>query len=225
MPPDDAPPESSDSSSEPDFGPRGYLPQRAAKRARKIVLREEMSLGWPLASLAAGVLVLLAGVAFWFVDRAPADPFEPVVALSALEVGQAPVARVGGADLLLVRPSGTVRAFRAPQASAVWCGESDRIEGEDGSVWQLDGRLVGGPGESLEPVPVEVHDGVVYAAPTAARPPVPASDRGETPVCTDGDADAWRTAAAGGTYTSYRNIVADTGMSWATAARGSTSAR
>ena len=46
---------------EPEFGPRGYLPPRASKRARKIVLRAPMSLAWVIAPLVIGVILLIVG--------------------------------------------------------------------------------------------------------------------------------------------------------------------
>jgi hypothetical protein len=63
-----------------------------------------------------------------------------------------------------------------------YCPASRRLEAP-GRVWNLRGRLVGGNGTSLRPVPSRVHDGTVYvdpAVPTTA--PAPA-DHGETPVC------------------------------------------
>lgn len=186
----------------PEFGPGGYLPARAARRARKIVLREEMSLGWPLASLAAGAVVLVAGAVFWLRGGAPDEPFDPAVALAALEVGDAAVVTAGDVELLLVRAPGAVRAFRAPDEPAVWCGASDRLESRAGTVWQLDGRRVGGAGASLTPVPVEVHEEVVYAAPDAARRPVPPADRGEAPACADpARSGPSRSEWSAGTYT------------------------
>lgn len=182
----DFPPHREDAGStpEPEFGPRGYLPRRAANRARKIVLREEMSLGWPLAALAAGLVVLAAGVAFWVQGGAPDEPFEPIAAFETVPMGEARVTDASGTDVLLVRVPGALRAFRAPGEPVRWCADTDRLEGDDGAVWQLDGRRVGGDAESLARLPVEVHDATVYAAVGAPRPPVPPAERDERPGCT-----------------------------------------
>jgi hypothetical protein len=45
----------------PEFGPSGYLPERASKRARKIVLRAPLGTQWIVASILAGLLVVVAG--------------------------------------------------------------------------------------------------------------------------------------------------------------------
>nr|MBA2530088.1 adenosylcobinamide-GDP ribazoletransferase [Euzebyales bacterium] len=64
---------------QPDYGPRGYLPERAAKRARKIVLREQMGPAWPLAAVAAALLVGATGL--WYLvtaGRPPGPPYTPL---------------------------------------------------------------------------------------------------------------------------------------------------
>jgi hypothetical protein len=66
---------------DPEFGPRGYLPERAAKRARKIILREPLSLAWVIGAILAGLALVIAGVLFLQRDdplRAP--PTEPQTA-------------------------------------------------------------------------------------------------------------------------------------------------
>ena len=170
---------------EPDFGPGGYLPRRAAQRARKIVLREQMSLGWPLAAVAAGVLLVAVGVAFTLARSSPpGPPFTALGALDAVEPGT--VALLDSAEaptsVLVVRAGGGVRVFAAPQETVVYCEDSRRLEAP-GVVWDLRGRLVGGNGSSLQPLAFQVHDGDLYVDPTsnpAAPPPAP---RGETPSC------------------------------------------
>ncbi|HUG87123.1 MAG TPA: hypothetical protein VMM13_21320, partial [Euzebya sp.] len=49
---------------QPEFGPGGYLPARAAQRARKIVLREQMGLHWAVAAVVAGLLILAITIPF-----------------------------------------------------------------------------------------------------------------------------------------------------------------
>jgi hypothetical protein len=61
-------------SQRPDIGPSGYLPPRAAKRARKIMLREPLGLQWAVAAMIAGVLVLVAGGILVTVFAAPDQP-------------------------------------------------------------------------------------------------------------------------------------------------------
>ncbi|HVL99055.1 MAG TPA: hypothetical protein VM324_07170 [Egibacteraceae bacterium] len=169
-----------------DFGPRGYLPRRAAQRARKIVLREQMGLGWPLAAVAAAVLVAVVGAVF-LLTRAtpPAPPFVPVAPIDAVDPAGATAFDVAGApfDVLVVRIGGGLRTFAAPEEPVVYCTASRRLESPE-RVWNLRGRLVGGEGESLRVLTALLHEGVVYVdpSPAAAPPPVPA---GETPGCVD----------------------------------------
>jgi len=171
--------------SSPEFGPRGYLPPKAAKRARKIVLREQMGMGWPLAAAAAAVLVALAGVAYFlFVMRAPGPPYvdlgavEQVPATGSAELTSAPA----GATALVVRSAGAVRAFAAQPPGVAWCAQSRRLETAD-AAWAADGRLVHGDGQSLQPRRVVVHDGRVYVDVRTQLPrPAPAPG-GPPPAC------------------------------------------
>jgi hypothetical protein len=179
--PDHPDPHTPDGRRSAEFGPRGYLPPRAARRARKIILREQMGLGWPVAALGASLLVLLAGLAFLLLRTGPpASPFAAVGELSAVEPGGVGAVELGGEELLVVRSGGGVRVYLAPREAVDYCPASGRLEGADGTVWNLNGRRVGGPGDSLAPVPAEVHSGVLYADPTSAGPPPP-------PAGTDAD--------------------------------------
>ncbi|HWB72263.1 MAG TPA: hypothetical protein VG452_08590 [Egibacteraceae bacterium] len=75
-----------------DAGPPGYLPQRAARRARKIVLRAPLGVGWILAALAAALVVAAAGLAFLLARTGPpGPPFVAVAELDDLEHGAAQV--------------------------------------------------------------------------------------------------------------------------------------
>lgn len=168
-----------------EFGPRGYLPQRAAKRARKIVLREQMGFGWPLAAVAASLIVVTAGVVYLLsVNRPPAAPFVAVAPLSQVPVAGGAGLPVGGESLFVLRAGGPMRVFAAPDGAALrWCGESRRIEGRAGQVWTAEGRLVGGEGSSLPALPSTVFRGVIYVDPSApGSAPAPASTS-ETPAC------------------------------------------
>lgn len=168
---------------QPEYGPPGYLPERAARRARKIVLREQMGRGWPLAAIVAGVVVAGAGLLFVVsASRPPGPPYEAVAPIAEVEAGAADVLPAPSGELLVVR-RGAVRAFAAPEGEVAWCANSGRIEADDGRVWAADGRLVGGDGRSLQPLRSTVFDGTLYVDPTA-RLPVPTPDqRGERPAC------------------------------------------
>jgi hypothetical protein len=153
-----------------EYGPRGYLPERAAKRARKIILREQMGVGWPVAALGAAVLVALTGVAYvLLVARAPGPPFQAVGRLDAVAAGSAGVLD----GVLVVRAGGALRTFVAPDDPVEYCRATRRLEAADGRVWERTGRLVGGDGSSLQPLVSRVHDGVVYVDRERRPPPLP----------------------------------------------------
>lgn len=169
----------------PDFGPGGYLPRRAAQRARKIVLREQMGLGWPIAAVAAAVVLAIVALVFVLARSGPpGPPFLALAPLDEAEAGAATAVDLPGAplELLVVRAGGAVRAYEAPADPVTYCRQSRRLEAP-AAVWTLRGRLVGGAGESLRPVPTRIHDGVVYVDPTASMPPPSPAPAGETPVC------------------------------------------
>lgn len=166
-----------------EFGPPGYLPQRAANRARKIVLREPMALGWPIAAVVAGLIVLGAGAVFLLRGGAPQEPFVALTELQRLADGQAAVMPTEQGDVLVVRAHGAVRAFAAPDAAVRWCAASQRLESARGTVWRLDGRRVSADGASLRPVPTDVHAGVIYVA-VSQPAPAPAPAEGDAaPAC------------------------------------------
>lgn len=169
----------------PDFGPRGYLPERAARRARKIVLREQMGVGWPLAAVGAAILVVAVGIAFLLRSGPPAPPFRPAGPLARLAPSSAQVVPLEGpqGDVLVVRAGGGVRTFAPPPGPIGWCETSRRLESPDGQVWTLDGLLVGGGGTSLQPLPSTVYDGELYVDPTDPGPVPPADPREETAAC------------------------------------------
>lgn len=169
----------------PDAGPPGYLPQRAARRARKIVLRAPLGVGWILAALAAALVVAAAGLAFLFARAGPpGPPFVPVAELDDLGHGAARVLTSEPAGrLLVVRAGGRLRAFEASGQPVVYCPASRRLESPSGQVWTLEGQLTGGRGQSLRPVASQVFAGVVYVDPTARPPPAPAAPVGEAPAC------------------------------------------
>ncbi|MFP4635525.1 MAG: hypothetical protein ACLFRD_06680 [Nitriliruptoraceae bacterium] len=163
---------------DPEFGPSGYLPDRAAQRARKIVLRSPLGIQWVIASLVAGLVVVVAGV--WLLVASGGPPGEPWV--QAIEVDALEDTAVDrDLDVLLVGAGGRVRAFAdAPQID--YCPQSHRLEAADGRVWALTGRGLDGTG-SLDEHPTLVQDGVVYVDPTRTRPGPAPSDEPAEPAC------------------------------------------
>ena len=172
--------------SEPGYGPGGYLPERAARRARKIVLRERMGLGWPLAALGTAVGLIASAVAFVVLrSGGPGPPFEEVAALAGIDPRGGAVVDTSAGAAFVLRAGGRVRAFALPvgAVTATWCAASSRIEDPDGRVWTAEGVLVGGEGASLAPLPARVHEATVYVDPTTpAHPPAP-RQREESPTC------------------------------------------
>jgi hypothetical protein len=174
-----------DQSQGPDYGPRGYLPPRAARRARKIVLRERMGLHWPLAALAACVLLVVVGLVYLLRSGPPGAPFlslGPVEGLTA-DDGTTVVPSDVYRAFLVVTAGGRVRVFAAPAADVTYCEDTRALEGDGGQVWTPDGILVGGQGESLTPLASTVHRGQLYADPTAGTD-LPEDPTGATPACT-----------------------------------------
>lgn len=171
---------------QPEYGPSGYLPPRAAKRARKIMLREPMGMQWAIAAVIAGVLVLVAGGVLMLARSGPPGaPFVDVGALAAVDASGAARVPVGDdAHVLVVRGAGGVAVFADPGQAVTWCAASGHLESADGAVWEPSGRLIGGPGGSLTRLPAEVHSGVLHVDPTAegqkraAQPSI-----GATPAC------------------------------------------
>lgn len=167
----------------PDFGPGGYLPSKAAKRARKIVLREQMGFGWPMAAVAAALLVGVAGVVFlrWS-SQPPAAPFQAVGQISDVETSGSGVLGGGDAEVLVVRAAGPVRVFAAEEAAPQWCPKTRRLE-SPGAAWTPDGRTAFGTAPSLQPLRSVVFDGVLYVDLTSPLPRPAAGPPGAPPSC------------------------------------------
>jgi hypothetical protein len=162
----------------PGFGPRGYLPDRAARRARKIVLRAPLGLQWVVAAVVAGLVVLIAGLLV--IDRAgtpPGPPWEPLGAVADLPAS----AWDPATGILVVHVGGRVRAFEAPEG-IVYCEPSNRLEHPDGRVWALTGRAHAGFA-SLRPVATLTVSGMAYLDPTAIAPPPDPLGTSAAPAC------------------------------------------
>ena len=160
---------------EPEFGPGGYLPDRASRRARKIVLRAPMGIQWVIGSLVVGVVVVVAG---WLAlrDTTPQPPWVEVPpALAVGPPGVAPwTAPPGGSeDAIVVRSGARTRVFRwAGGTPPVLCDASGLLEAPGGATWRVTGRgLEDTP--SLAEHPVLIDDGVLWADPTTTLDPLP----------------------------------------------------
>jgi len=148
------------------------------------MLREALGLQWAVAAIVAGAIVLVAGgLLVLRMSGPPGAPFVTAGHLSAVDPrGAATVPTSSGGDVLVLRATGGVRAFLAPGRPVVWCPESRRLESHD-AVWEPDGRLVGGRALSLVPLPVEVHDGVIYVNPAADEALPERPEVGASPAC------------------------------------------
>lgn len=161
-----------------DFGPGGYLPERAAKRARKIVLRAPLGLQWVIASLVAGLVVVVAGVLLLSRGGTPDEPFVAVAEVTDV-AGEVVRDEVTGA--VLVGLSGRIRAF-ATDEDLAYCAANRRLESADGGVWSLTGRSLSDR-PSLAEHPAVSAGGTLFVDPTATtQPPAPATDPVE-PAC------------------------------------------
>jgi hypothetical protein len=163
----------------PEFGPRGYLPERAAKRARKIVLRAPLGMQWIVASALAGVVVVVAGVLL--LTRGGGAPGPPFVEVGAVEDLAGQVVYDDQHEVLLVGLGGRIRAFDAP-AEAEYCPASRRLETPDGRVWSLTGRGTAGE-PSFRERPTRTSEGLLYLDPTAAAPALNPIDDVVPPGC------------------------------------------
>jgi len=162
----------------PEFGPRGYLPDRAARRARKIILRAPLGLQWVVASLVAGAVLLVAGVLL--LGRGNAEPPPPWVSLGPLDA-LAISAIDPGSGLLVVTVADRLRAFEAPEGVR-YCSPSNRLEHPDGRVWALTGRGYAGT-PSLVPVPTLTVSGQAYLDPTVRGEALAPLEDAATPGC------------------------------------------
>lgn len=165
---------------EPEFGPGGYLPERAARRARKIILRAPLGLQWVIASVLAGAVIVVVGLVF--LNRAGEPPGEPFVAVGPVEAIE-DTRYDEELEVLLVGAAGRIRAFAVDGGDVpVFCVESRRLESPDGRIWHTTGRALDG-GRSLSEHPAVVFDGVVHVDPTTTLPPQPSEDEDVEASC------------------------------------------
>lgn len=162
----------------PEFGPGGYLPERAAHRARKIILRAPLGLHWIVAAVVAGVVVVAASL---WVLRGPASELSaPWVALGEISTfGEASFR--ADHDVLVVTAAGRIRVF-ADASGVTFCAASRQLEAADGRVWRLTGRGTANT-TSLVEVVSQVHRDVLYIDPTRTRAPDMASSDVFEPGC------------------------------------------
>lgn len=171
-------PTSDTPASDPDFGPSGYLPGRAAKRARKIVLRAPLGLQWLVASLLFGVVVLVAGLLFLRSSGPPSAPWVATVALADVGDGLTALPEV---DATLLVAAGRVHVFTTTR-DLQYCPAARRLVAGD-DVWSLDG--VGFGTASLDRYDDTIHDGLVYVNPTHVLPgPEPFAAEEPPATCT-----------------------------------------
>lgn len=162
-----------------EFGPGGYLPDKAASRARKIILRAPLGLQWVVASLLAGAVIVAAAVIF--LSGATDPPGDPYVAVGPVEAIE-DTRYDEDLDLLLVGAVGRIRAFAVDEDVPVFCVESRRLESPEGRIWHPTGRALDG-GEPLTEHPVVVFDGIVHVDPTSTLPAQPGEDADAEPTC------------------------------------------
>lgn len=166
----------------PEYGPSGYLPEKATRRARKIVLRAPLGLQWVAAAVAVGVVLVAVAVILLLVRPGgrPGPPFEAVGHLEAVEAARLDERR----GVLYLRLAGRVRTFVVPiEDVPLYCAASGRLESRLGRVWSLTGRALDG-GPSLEQHPTLVAaDRVVYVDFTRTLPGPPPEDAGVTSAC------------------------------------------
>lgn len=176
-----------DRNTAPDFGPSGYLPERASKRARKIVLRAPMGMHWIWGAIAVGVGVLVVGAIFLATRGGPPGaPYIEFGPVEDLDSGHFTQLRHPGIDLVPEPPesdylsmhTGRIRLFHVDDWSMRWCPESLQFEGDTGT-WTATGRGRGGA-PSLAEHPTVIVDGILYWDPSATIPgpfPDPESER------------------------------------------------
>jgi hypothetical protein len=155
-----------------------YLPPRAA-RARKLILRSQLGLGWIVASALFGLVILVAGVLFLTRGSHPGPPWARVAPLSSLPVGAvtevAGPAGATGRVVVVDRRGGEPRAFLAPAGPCpVAAAGGGFARPCAGQRWDADGAPTSGRGAGeeapppLRRVPARFAGGDLYVDPDGA---------------------------------------------------------
>jgi hypothetical protein len=152
----------------PDPDRTAYLPPRAAK-ARKLILRRRLGLGWILAAAVFGLVILVAGGLLVARGGRPGPPFTRVAPVAALPAGAVTEVPGPGGRLVVDRRGGRLRAFLAPPGrcpvEAAGAGFARRCSGER---WTAAGTPAAG-GEDAPPplrrVPALFARGDLYVDP------------------------------------------------------------
>ncbi len=172
-------PDDHDTPPDPDFGPSGYLPERASKRARKIVLRAPLGLQWIIAAAVFGIIVVVAGVLWLGTSGPPTAPYVAVGSFSD-DFATVPVTHLDDLDAWVVTAGPLMVVAGADVDALTYCEDSRRLQ--DGArVWDLAGRGLGT--DSLQTHPAVVHDGTLYVDPTVTRPGARPAPDPEPPAC------------------------------------------
>ena len=154
-----------------------YLPPRAA-RARKLILRGQLGLGWIVGSVVFALVILVAGVLLLVQGGRPGAPWVQVASLEDLPPGSVrQVTLPGGRAVLLDRREGRVRAFAVPPGEcAVTATPGGFARPCTGQRWGLDGAPQAGAAQPLPRLRVLAARGGLYvdpSTPAAATPPTP----------------------------------------------------
>jgi hypothetical protein len=149
-----------------------YLPPRAA-RARKLILRSQLSRGWIVASALFGIVILVAGVLFLASEGRPGPPWVRIAPLSALPAGavtQVPGPPGSGRVVVVDRRGGDLRAFLAPPGPCpVVAAGTGFARPCTGHRWDVGGSVAGNLRDGQPPlrqVPASVAGGDLYVDPT-----------------------------------------------------------
>jgi hypothetical protein len=101
----------------PDPDRIAYLPPRAA-RARKLILRRQLGVGWIAAAAVFGLVILVAGGLWLARGGRPGPPWARVAPLAALPAGAvSEAAGPGGRVVVVDRRGGDLRAFLAARGA------------------------------------------------------------------------------------------------------------
>lgn len=158
-------------------GPLIRLHRRLDRSGRALVRLADRP--WVLAVAIVNVMVLVAAAAVLLApDAAPVLPYVPVAGVD--EVAEPVLDH--DRQILFVPADDGFHAFDAAGSAPRYCPQSDRLESEDGRVWNLRGEpLDGGP--PLPEHPLIVHDGTIYLDLSTTEPAARGTDQGAEPAC------------------------------------------